>query len=729
MNPLFKSLNQQQEEAAKTLEGPVLVLAGAGSGKTRVVTTRIVHLIENGISPSAILGLTFTNKAAGEMRERVCKMTNHIVLICTFHSLGARILRESINALGYPNDFTIYDEEDAEKLLKVCLSELNITNKKLDAKSFKHLISKAKNILKNPDEIERSNHPSEIEELLPAVYALYQKKLKLCHAVDFDDLLFLTVKLFEEHPSILARYQNRWPFVLIDEYQDTNETQYKMIHLLVNKSNNIFVVGDPDQSIYSWRGANIKNILNFEHDYPGAKVIRLEQNYRSHTHILDAANSLIQFNTNRFEKNLWSDLGPGEKIKLYVSEDETSEADFVAKQVLHHTSKDNTPLKEMVVFYRTNAQSRIFEDRLAYEGISYVIVGGISFYQRREIKDVLAFLRIAHSGADFISFARTINIPKRGLGEATIDKIRLGATEEGMTILGYCIALLNEIPLKHPFKLTAKQKEGLSEYLKVIIDLREISKQGSIKETVIGAIEKTGYLTYLKQDPESFSDRKENLDELITKSVEWEKLNPNPTLSSFLEELSLKSNLDEVDPSIDRLNLMTIHNGKGLEFNTVFLVGLEEDLFPHVNSKESLPQLEEERRLCYVGMTRAKDHLYISHCYTRYLWGNLRMQKPSRFLDEIPQEHCEKFKAKRIIPDSSLKNYVPYKAPQPIEKKQLVGSQENFAVGDTVFHKEFGIGQIQDTSEGSLGLTYKIFFTKDNSTKTLVGKYAPLSRL
>jgi DNA helicase-2/ATP-dependent DNA helicase PcrA len=726
MNDLSQ-LNPQQREAVKSLEGPVLVLAGAGSGKTRVVTTRIVHLIENGIPPSRILGVTFTNKAAGEMRERVHKMAQHQVLICTFHSLGARILRESISALGYGSDFTIYDEDDVEKLLKVCLVELNLKNKKMDAKPFRHLISHAKNALLSADQLNYNDLTTEIEKAFPQVYTLYQRKLQEYQAVDFDDLLCLTVRLWREHPERLSHYQERWPFVLIDEYQDTNAAQYMMTRLLVEKRRNLFVVGDPDQSIYSWRGANIQNILNFERDYPGAKVIRLEQNYRSHTNILEAANALIDHNVGRYEKKLWSQLGPGEKIKLFIGENEREEADFVASQVELHRLQQ-LPLNNMVVFYRTNAQSRAFEDTLIYRGIPYVIVGGLSFYQRREIKDILAYLRISQSGADYISFARTINLPKRGLGEATIEKLRHHANQEQLPILAYCEALLSEQPLNHPLRLTAKQKEGLNDYLQIIHELRQLSKQGSIRDLVLGTIERTRYMEYLTEDQETYKDRRENLDELIAKAVEWETSAPDPSLESFLEELSLKSSLDEADQAQDRLSLMTIHNGKGLEFDVTFLVGLEEDLFPHVNSKNSLEEVEEERRLCYVGMTRAKDYLYLSYCHSRYLWGNLRFQRPSRFLKEIPKDYVEKVVSeeatfKTPLLDLRQREYVAY------VEKALPKNTEDFGPGDRIFHKDFGVGEVRDVYEGSMGLTYKVFFDKDSSVKTLVAKYATLSRI
>lgn len=727
----FCNLNPEQILAVKATEGAFLVLAGAGSGKTRVVTLRIVQLIKEGVPPSKILGVTFTNKAAEEMRSRINQLTQSQVLISTFHSLGAKILRESIGAIDYSPHFTIYDEEDVDKLLLSCLTELNISTKKSDVKPYRQFISQAKNALKAPEQISKIDLDSELENSLIPVYTLYQNKLKECQAVDFDDLLYLPVKIWQAHPHILERYQNRWAFVLIDEYQDTNAAQYLMAKLLVEKSGNIFVVGDPDQSIYSWRGAHIGNILNFERDYPGSTVIRLEQNYRSYNNILKLANELISYNTDRYEKELWSNLGDGEKAKLFTGEDDREEADFVASQVAYHKIEHQIPLRQMVVFYRTNAQSRVFEDSLLHRGIPYIIVGGISFYQRREIKDILAFLRLAHSGSDYMAFMRTINLPKRGFGEAAIEKIRHGANLERLTLLAYCEALVKNLPLENPCKLSSKQKESLAEYVALIHELHLLSKEKSIKDVVKAAIEQTKYMDFLLEDKETYLDRRENLDQLITKAIEWESASQNPTLEAFLEELTLKSNLDELDQVEDRLNLMTIHNGKGLEFEVTYLVGLEEDLFPHINSKNDSKAIEEERRLCYVGITRAKKHLYVSFCRLRYLWGNLRRQEASRFLKEMPKQYIEKFVAPSRIKNRSSETRREI-LPKPAFKSEKVEApiiKEALATGDFVFHKDFGIGQIKESYEGSMGLTYKVHFNKDNHQRTLIAKYAVLNKL
>lgn len=724
----ISELNQEQINAVETVEGPLLVLAGAGSGKTRVVTYRIANLLEIGVSPSKILGVTFTNKAAGEMKERVKSLTQSQVLICTFHSLGARVLRESIHALGYKNDFTIYDEEDVKKLLKACLDELGIKDKKMEPKAFKSLISQAKNNLQGPEECSDYSGNSPLEEAFPSVYARYQSRLQEYNALDFDDLLFLTAKLFKEHPEVLENYQNRWQFLLVDEYQDTNGAQYEIVRMLVAKSQNICVVGDPDQSIYSWRGANIKNILNFENDFPGAKVVRLERNYRSRSNILEASNTLIGYNSNRYEKNLWSDLGPGEKIKLFTADSEQNEARFIAEKIQYFHEHHHIPLKDMVVFYRTNFQSRIFEDRFLFKRIPYVIVGGISFYQRREIKDILAFLRMVHSGSDFISFSRTINIPKRGIGGATIEKIRLSATQESLSILEYCEKLINGEQVLFTTKLTAKQRQGLTDYLKIISELKRINKECSLKEVVKTAIEQSGYLSVLADDRETFDDRKGNLDELITKAIEWELTSDSPTLGGFLEELSLKSTLDDTDTENDRINLMTIHNGKGLEFPVVFLVGMEEDLFPHANSRGNREAIEEERRLCYVGMTRAKEFLFMTNALSRYLWGTARIQRPSRFLKEIPSKYLEKVKSGRI-PVPPKRTYHENDFMDDIDQTRIPEFDDTFSPGDAIFHSEFGVGIIQEAFQGTVGLTYKILFSKNNEIKNIVAKYANLSKI
>ncbi|MCB1106738.1 MAG: UvrD-helicase domain-containing protein [Chlamydiia bacterium] len=703
----MESLNPQQKIAAEHIEGAMLVLAGAGSGKTRVVTCRIAHLLEVGVPSSEILALTFTNKAADEMRVRVKKMTDQYVLTSTFHSLGARILRESIHILGYQSDFTIYDENDSLQLLKNCLSSMGYKDEKGLLKSLRIAISNAKNDLLSPNDVGGDFH-SRSDQLLKELFIAYQEKLKEYNALDFDDLLYLTVKLFRESKETLEHYQARWSFILIDEYQDTNTAQYFMTKLLAQKSGNLFAVGDPDQSIYSWRGANIHNILEFEKDYDNGQVITLEQNYRSTTNILEAANGLIKHNEERYEKKLWSDLGAGEKIGVYIAENERQEALFVVEELVRKTREEHLPLRECVIFYRTNSQSRTFEDALLKYQIPYVIYGGISFYQRREIKDILSLLRMTISDSDFLAFARTINIPKRGIGQATLAKLREAAEKHSLPIMTLIRKLLaKEIDA---VKLSKKIEDGMKDYMQVIHLLKKmVLANAPLEEIIQEAINLSSYEKVLREDPESFEDRKSNLESLISKGAEWSEEQEAPTLIAFLEELSLKSSLDD-QPFQDSVRLMTLHNGKGLEFALTFLVGMEEDLFPHINSKDSIEALEEERRLCYVGMTRAKQFLYLTCSTYRFMWGISKVMCPSRFLKEIPQHFLN-----------------PLSEEEPIEEDWE--EEEGFPAGTIVFHKDFGKGMIKKSYKTSLGLTYDVEFLESHTTRSLVGKYAKFKKV
>lgn len=727
-------LNPEQINAVTHIEGPLLVLAGAGSGKTRCVTYRILYLLEQGIAAEHILGVTFTNKAAKEMKERIEALCHKHVLISTYHSLCARILRESIHLLDYHPHFIIYDEEDTEKVIRSCLKDLNLEEYKLEPKAIKAAISTAKNKNKSPDDSNKISSSDPLGRHFPALYRCYQNKLKEFNALDFDDLLFLTVKLFKQHPDVLAHYQNKWQFLLIDEYQDTNHGQYEIISQLAGKHRNIFAVGDPDQSIYSWRGADISNILHFSEDFPGAKIIRLEQNYRSCTNILNAANELITHNKSRYEKNLWSNLGEGEKIKIFIGQTERDEARFVAEKVRELHVNKQVPLNEIAVLYRTNFQSRLFEDQLLNRRIPYTIVGGVSFYQRKEIKDIVAYLRMLISPSDYVSFLRTINLPKRGIGPTTIDKIRIQATAEGKNIYDYCSALLKS-EAKLNIKLTKKQFEGLSNYIEILNTLQEMRQTSSLQTLITVLVDKIGYFQHLEaDDKETFSDRKANIEELIVKASEWDLESNQQGLVEFLEEIALKSTLDELSPDQERLSLMTLHNGKGLEFNTVFIVGVEQDLLPHANSRESFDALEEERRLLYVGMTRAKQKLFLCHVQTRFMWGQHRRQYPSCFLREIPKKYTEPM---RIFHEDAERKY-DKQLSRDIEEDDFIDDidqtieeqDENlFKPGDSVFHQQFGIGVVQKYYQGSLGLTYDIQFYNDNKIKSLVAKYAKLSKI
>lgn len=705
-------LNEKQLIAAHHIKGPLLVLAGAGSGKTRVVTHRIAHLINMGILPEHILAVTFTNKAADEMRKRIYDLTRTSILASTFHSLGAKILRESITPLGFSSNFTIYDEDDSLKMIRTCVKELQI--KETLIKNIKHQISSAKNSLLLPHQIDQTEK-TPIEKAFIQIYPLYQEKMRKSNALDFDDLLLYPYLLFEQFSDIKKEYQNRFLFVLVDEYQDTNYAQYMLTKTLVDQHQNIFVVGDPDQSIYSWRGARYENILRFDEDFKNAQVVHLEKNYRSTNTILKAANALIQNNENRYEKNLWSDLGEGEKIKLYFARTEQDEARFIVQQIIDHHNK-NIALDEIVIFYRTNAQSRIFEEILIAKKIPYVIYGGISFYQRKEIKDILAFLRIALTSSDVISFIRTLNIPKRNLGAATIEKLLHYATQENKTIISFLHSFLQN-PSNYPMRIMQKQLKGLQDYLHIIESLQKVIHEHSqITQILLETLDITKYYTYLKEDLETFDDRKENIEQLIAKTTFYDENEQNPTLAQFLEELSLASDVKQ-SADTKALKLMTLHNGKGLEFPVVFIAGLEEDLFPHANSKNSYYELEEERRLCYVGMTRAKKHLYLSACASRFLWGGHHFLQPSRFLREIPEEFIENLSSCFTSP-----NRAP--TPEILEKDT---SEEGFRQGDRVSHAVFGSGKIVKTYHTSFGLTYDVFFLKDHTTRSLVAQYAHLS--
>ncbi|MDR2539796.1 MAG: UvrD-helicase domain-containing protein [Chlamydiales bacterium] len=696
----LEQLNSQQRVATTHIEGPLLVLAGAGSGKTRVVTCRIAHLLKIGVLSSEILAVTFTNKAAHEMRQRIFYLTQETILSCTFHSLCARILRESISYLNYRSDFTIYDEEDSEKVIRECLKTFGLKENKATLKTLKTQISQAKNALTHPEGIPLDEKP------LCQIYKMYQQKLKEYNALDFDDLLYLTVSLLKSNHQVLSIYQKRWSFILIDEYQDTNTAQYIFIRLLAACHNNIFAVGDPDQSIYSWRGANVHNILNFKKDFPEAKIIALEENYRSHSLILKAANSLIQHNKSRYPKNLWSKRTEGEKITLYLADTEYEEARFVVSQIQKLHIDQKMCLNECAIFFRTHFQSRLFEDYLLKEHIPYVIVGGISFYQRKEIKDLLAWLRMTLASTDFIAFSRTINLPKRGLGDITLQKLREVIEKYKMDILTCIQGILND---QIPCKLSNKQLQGLKEYTDLILSLQKSALQKTKLSLLIEqVIHQSHYLDYLCEDPDSYQDRKGNIEELITKATEWEEENKGASLTQFLEELTLKSVPETLEEN-HCIRLMTLHNGKGLEFSCVFMVGLEEELLPHINVIGHSDALEEERRLCYVGMTRAKDLLFLTAARQRHLWGLVKTMRPSRFLSEIPS------------------TFIQMPSKKPIETHSHQQTEKgHFQEGDRVFHKDFGLGIIQKQYNTSLGMTYDVFFLQSKKLRSLVAKYAKL---
>ncbi len=687
-------LNPEQLEAVRHVEGPILLIAGAGSGKTRTLTYRIAHLLEMGIPAAHILAVTFTNKAADEMRERILRLSQVAILASTFHSLCARILREAIAPLGFSTSFSIFDEEDSEKVLREILPD------KESLKKMRNGISHAKNQLLSPEDIAKE------EKELADIYKQYQQKLKEYNALDFDDLLYQTVRLFQNNHQILEKFQNCWSFLLIDEYQDTNAAQYLLTKLLAQRHQNVFAVGDPDQSIYSWRGASVQNILQFPEDYPGAKILTLSQNYRSTGHILAAANGLISHNKNRYEKELWSAREKGSKVHVHICQNDKEEVTFVIEQLLKYRRME-LPLSECVIFYRTHFQSRLFEDALLRHRIPYQIIGGVSFYMRREVKDLLAYLRMACEGRNLLSFVRTINIPKRGIGKVTIEKLRKVSEDHKMDIFSVCQQVIEG---KISCSLSQKQLEGLRDYVEVITTLRAMIAEGvAISELLNETILATNFIECLQEDPETFEERQENTQELISIAVDWEAQRGSSDLIDFLEDLSLRSPSNQ-SSSEDHLRLMTLHNGKGLEFTLCFLVGMEEELFPHINALEDPNAIEEERRIAYVGITRAKDHLYLSAARLRMLWGTVRPMQPSRFLFELPAEHV------------NSKN-----ALLPRETQQ--SAEGSIHVGDEVVHRDLGQGIVQKSYATSFGETYDVFFPRLGVTRSLVAKFAKLERV
>jgi DNA helicase II / ATP-dependent DNA helicase PcrA len=695
---MHDQMNPKQQLAISHVEGPLLVLAGAGSGKTKVVTHRIAHLIDLGILPSHILAVTFTNKAAKEMSQRVQRIQGSKVLTCTFHSLGARILRESIGGLGYPKEFTIYDEDDSDKLLKSCIEAAGHKEDKGTLKRVKLLISAAKNDLISPEHVEKDPLASQAESLFYQFYPVYQKKLQEVGAVDFDDLLFLPHLLFQKSPETLHYYQQKWLFILIDEYQDTNFAQYNLIKKLGACHKNIFAVGDPDQSIYSWRGARYENILHFEEDFKGAKTITLDQNYRSTNKILSAANHLIANNERRFKKELWSELGDGAPMKLFVGQSEQEETNFIFEQIQRHVKEDKIPLSEIVLFYRTNAQSRIYEDLFLKHNIPYRIYGGISFYQRKEIKDLIAMLKLIHSPYDIIAFIRAVPILTKGIGQATLKKIVVEAERGQIPILSIC---------KDPsaIKISSAQRGALYHVYELFHSWREnLSSYSNVADLIDDVVSDSHYYSYLQQDPETFDDRKDNIQALTSKAVQWEEETADTSLTHFLEDISLHAPKEDVENGV---TLMTLHNGKGLEFSLVFITGMEESLLPHANAFDSPFALEEERRLCYVGFTRAKRYLYLTACTMRYLWGSAKFNPLSRFIHEIPKECLEREEKMTTLALS-------------VEDHSMIRE------GTRVKHKEFGLGHIEKIYHTSYGITYDVLFDTGSVKRTLVAKYANL---
>ncbi|MBQ6093932.1 MAG: UvrD-helicase domain-containing protein [Lachnospiraceae bacterium] len=635
---IYDTLNIEQREATEHVDGPLLILAGAGSGKTRVLTHRIVYLIEEiGVNPWNILAITFTNKAAEEMRERVDRLVGFgadQIWVSTFHSACVRILRRHIDQIGFGTNFTIYDADDQKTVMKRILKRLNIDTKQFSDKTFLNAISSAKDELISVADYEIDAMGDFRKSLIAKVYREYQETLKASNALDFDDIIVKTVELFKTRPEVLGHYQNRFRYIMVDEYQDTNTAQFELIRLLADRSRNLCVVGDDDQSIYKFRGANIRNILDFELHYPEAKVVKLEQNYRSTQNILDAANAVIANNMGRKAKALWTDHGPGSPVHFHQLENAYEEAEFLADDIMRHIRKDGATYGDFAILYRTNAQSRLLEERMVVEGIPYRVVGGVNFYSRAEIKDVLAYLKTIDNGQDEVALRRIINVPKRGIGATSLDKIATYAQTNAMTLFD-AMCDVNRIPG------LGKAAGKINEFVNMILVLRAGRESYGIVDLISAVMERTNYAEYLiDQDEESASDRLSNIDELITKATGYEETHDEINLSEFLEEIALVTDLDSVENAENRVLLMTLHGAKGLEFPYVYLAGMEDGLFPSymtISSGEA-ENLEEERRLAYVGITRAMQELTLTCAKSRMIRGETQYNPISRFVREIPGE-------------------------------------------------------------------------------------------
>ena len=635
---IYDTLNIEQREATEHVDGPLLILAGAGSGKTRVLTHRIVYLIEEiGVNPWNILAITFTNKAAEEMRERVDRLVGFgadQIWVSTFHSACVRILRRHIDQIGFGTNFTIYDADDQKTVMKRIIKRLNIDTKQFSDKTFLNAISSAKDELISVADYEIDAMGDFRKSLIAKVYREYQETLKASNALDFDDIIVKTVELFKTRPEVLGHYQNRFRYIMVDEYQDTNTAQFELIRLLADRSRNLCVVGDDDQSIYKFRGANIRNILDFELHYPEAKVVKLEQNYRSTQNILDAANAVIANNVGRKAKALWTDHGPGSPVHFHQLENAYEEAEFLADDIMRHIRKDGATYGDFAILYRTNAQSRLLEERMVVEGIPYRVVGGVNFYSRAEIKDVLAYLKTIDNGQDEVALRRIINVPKRGIGATSLDKIATYAQTNAMTLFD-AMCDVNRIPG------LGKAAGKINEFVNMILVLRAGRESYGIVDLISAVMERTNYAEYLmEQDEESASDRLSNIDELITKATGYEETHDEINLSEFLEEIALVTDLDSVENAENRVLLMTLHGAKGLEFPYVYLAGMEDGLFPSymtISSGEA-EDLEEERRLAYVGITRAMQELTLTCAKSRMIRGETQYNPISRFVREIPGE-------------------------------------------------------------------------------------------
>lgn len=718
VNSIITGLNKEQKQAVEYYQGSLLLLAGAGSGKTRVLTRRIAYLIKNyQVKPYNILAVTFTNKAANEMKERVAELLgglNQNIWVSTFHSFCVRVLRREIGKIGYKDNFVIYDTSDQLTLIKRVMKELNIDITKTKPKAILNEISRAKNELIDSEEYERGVGDF-FMRLTSRVYLEYQKNLKENNALDFDDLIMKTFELFEEYPLVLEHYQERFKYISIDEYQDVNFAQYQLVQLLAAKYRNLCVVGDPDQGIYSFRGADIRNILNFEKDYPEAKVIKLEQNYRSKEKILEAAHGVIANNLNRKDKKLWTDQGEGNDIILYQAFDEKDEASFVSKNI-KELVKDKYNYDDIAVLYRTNSQSRALEDMLMKYAIPYQIVGGVRFYERLEIKDIIAYLRLIYNPADDISLLRIINRPKRGIGDGTLAKVQQYADDKGISLYQSCLEALQINTLSKSYQTR------LLQFINMMQEFRSIMEELTVDRLTQKVLNDTGYQEELAAEGTiQAQTRLENIQELFSVMKEYLKNSEEGSLSGFLEEVSLLSDVDNLEEGERAITLMTLHSAKGLEFPVVFLVGMEEGIFPHANSLFEADGLEEERRLCYVGITRAKEELFLTYAQERMRFGQYQSNLPSQFLSEIPEHLFADQDQEELMENDQPTNTVTSINSSNSDKSY------DYQTGQKVYHPKWGIGTILEVKDNK-GMELKIKFST-GTPKTLLAEYAPIKRV
>ncbi|MCD5003200.1 DNA helicase PcrA [Enterococcus saccharolyticus] len=741
-NKFLQGMNPRQKEAVMCTEGPLLLMAGAGSGKTRVLTHRIAYLIEEkDVNPWNILAITFTNKAAKEMKERVKTLLGaqgEDVWVSTFHSMCVRILRRDVDHIGYSRNFTIIDGSEQLTLMKRVLKELNIDPKKYDPRTILGAISNAKNTLLTP-EAYQNNQGDFFEQIVGRCYEMYQKELRQNQCMDFDDLIMNTIRLFQENEEALAYYQHKFHYIHVDEYQDTNHAQYTLVNLLAARFRNLCVVGDADQSIYGWRGADMQNILDFEKDYADAQVILLEQNYRSTKTILQAANQVIQNNRNRRDKKLWTENIDGPQITYYRGESERDEGQYIVREIQQQIAQNGKNYGDFAVLYRTNAQSRAVEDSLVKANIPYTMVGGHKFYDRKEIKDILAYLNAIANPDDSISLERIINVPKRGVGPGSVDKLRQFANLHGWPLL----EAAQNVELTN---ITGKASRELGNFGQMMDDFHKMIPYLTVTELTEQVLEKSGYLEELKiQNTLESQARLENLEEFLTVTQEFDKQyisleNPEEDagdkLTVFLNDLALFSELDNVEEETTQVTLMTLHAAKGLEFPIVFLIGMEENVFPLSRSLMEERELEEERRLAYVGITRAEEKLYLTNAFSRTLYGRTQYNRPSRFMEEIDEELLESTSSRPAQPVQPQRTFNPkvfkpvYQQPQKAvsSKKETGGDASEWKAGDKVAHKKWGTGTVVRVSGQAKDLELDVAFAQQG-VKRLLAAFAPIEKI